>query len=57
MPGSAGGGSLVENLLGVLLSDRVGELAGIAPGAARDPAAQALRDEMMARMARAKDQK
>jgi uncharacterized membrane protein YqiK len=57
MTGSAGGGSLVENLLGVLLSDRVGELAGIAPGAARDPAAQALRDEMMARMARAKDQK
>jgi len=53
MTGQAGGGSLVENLLGVLLSDRVGELAGVSPAAARDPAAQALRDELMARIAKA----
>ncbi|MDR3673069.1 MAG: SPFH domain-containing protein [Holophaga sp.] len=58
MTGQAGGGSLVENLLGVLLSDRVGELAGVAPGAGRDPAAQALRDELMAKIARPRpDQK
>jgi len=52
MTGQAGGGSLIENLLGVLLSDRVGEMAGVAPGVARDPGAQALRDELLARIAR-----
>jgi len=52
MSGQAGGGSIIENLLGVLLSDRVGELAGVAPTTPRDPAAQALRDEMSAKLSR-----
>ena len=53
MTGQAGGGNLIESLLGVLLSDKVGEMAGIAPATPRDPAAQALKDEMMRKMGRA----
>jgi hypothetical protein len=52
MTGQAGGGNLIESLLGVLLSDRVGELVGVAPSTPRDPSAQALRDQMMARITR-----
>jgi uncharacterized membrane protein YqiK len=48
--GGQGGGSLIENLLGVLLSDKVGEMAGITASTPRDPQAQALRDELKARM-------
>ncbi|HLO68226.1 MAG TPA: SPFH domain-containing protein [Holophaga sp.] len=52
MGGQGGGGSLIENLLGVLLSDKVGQMAGVATSAAPDPAAQALRAEMMKKMGR-----
>jgi uncharacterized membrane protein YqiK len=52
MAGQSGGGNLIESLLGVLLSEKVGELVGVAPTAPRDPAAQALRDEMMKKMAK-----
>jgi uncharacterized membrane protein YqiK len=50
MTGQAGGGNLIESLLGVLLSDKVGEMVGITPTTPRDPAAQALKDEMMRKM-------
>jgi uncharacterized membrane protein YqiK len=52
MAGQSGGGNLIESLLGVLLSEKVGELVGVAPTAPRDPAAQVLRDEMMKKMAK-----
>ena len=51
MAGQAGGGgNLIENLLGVLLSDRVREIVGVAPTTGRDPGAQALRDDLMAKL-------
>ncbi len=53
--GAQGGGSLIENLLGVLLSDKVGEMAGITASVPRDPQAEALRNELKARMQQPKD--
>ena len=50
MSGQAGSGNLIESLLGVLLSQKVSEMVGVAPMAATNPAAQALRDEMMKKM-------
>ncbi len=50
MAGSGGGGNLIESLLGVLLSDKVGEIVGVAPATPRDPAAVALKEEMMRKM-------
>jgi len=50
MAGSAGGGNMLESLLGILLSDKVGEMVGVAPTTARDPAAEVLRAEMMRKM-------
>jgi uncharacterized membrane protein YqiK len=55
MGGQGGGGSLIENLLGVLLSEKVGGLVNVAPAGQRDPAAQALRDELMKKMAPKED--
>ncbi|BDU72879.1 SPFH domain-containing protein [Mesoterricola silvestris] len=52
MAGSTGGGNLIESLLGVLLSDKVGEIVGVAPTAPRDPAALALKEEMLRKMGR-----
>ncbi len=48
--GQAGGqgGTLIENLLGVLLTTKLAETAGVATE--RDPAVQALRDEIKTRM-------
>jgi len=50
MGGAGGGGNLIESLLGVLLSDKVGEIVGVAPTAPRDPAALAIKEEMMKKM-------
>jgi uncharacterized membrane protein YqiK len=50
LAGAAGGGNLIESLLGVLLSQKVGDLAGVAPATPVDPAAKALKDEMMRKM-------
>ncbi len=52
MGGQGGSGSLIESLLGVLLSEKVGQLAGVAPTTAPDPAAQALKAEMMKKLGR-----
>jgi uncharacterized membrane protein YqiK len=41
-----GGGSLVENLLALLLSGKLGETVGINPMAAIDPRAETLRSEL-----------
>jgi uncharacterized membrane protein YqiK len=45
---AGGGGNLIENLLGVLLTTKLGETAGVATE--RDPSVQALRDDIKARM-------
>ena len=50
--GQSGGGNLIESLLGILLSEKVGDLVGVAPTSPKDPAAQSLKDEMMRKMAR-----
>lgn len=42
MGGDKGGGSLIESLLGLLLSEKAGQLAGVAP-AAPNPEAEALK--------------
>jgi len=55
MAGSAGGGNMLESLLGILLSDKVGEMVGVAPTTARDPAAEVLRAEMMRKMDKPKE--
>ncbi|HEY2408355.1 MAG TPA: SPFH domain-containing protein [Polyangiaceae bacterium] len=47
------GGGLVENLLAVLLSEKVGELAGVTTATARDPMADRMRQELMASMSKA----
>ena len=44
--GGQGGGNLIENLLGVLLSEKVGEIVGIAPTAPPHPLAEQMRSEM-----------
>ena len=44
--GQEGGGNLIESLLGILMSSKVGELAGVAPTAPRHPIAEQLRNEM-----------
>jgi uncharacterized membrane protein YqiK len=41
-----GGGSLIENLLALLLSGKLGETVGIAPATAIDPQAETLRSEL-----------
>ncbi|HJV48283.1 MAG TPA: SPFH domain-containing protein [Geothrix sp.] len=41
--GQQGGGSLIESLLGLLLSEKAGQLAGVAPTAAANPEAEALK--------------
>ena len=49
--GQGGGGSLIENLLGLLLSKQASEMAGVAVSTGpRDPQAEALRTEMRDRM-------
>lgn len=48
--GGQGGGNLIETLLGVLMSEKVGEMVGVAPTAPRDPIAERLRNEMKDRM-------
>ena len=50
MAGGQGGGNMIESLLGILLSDKVGELVGVAPTTARDPLAEAMREDMRKRM-------
>ena len=44
--GQQGGGNLIESLLGILMSSKVGELAGVATTAPRHPIAEQLRNEM-----------
>jgi uncharacterized membrane protein YqiK len=41
-----GGGNLIENLLALLLSGKLGETMGVTPGASADPRAETLRSEM-----------
>ncbi len=48
--GGAGGGNLIENLLGLLMTNKVGETVGLASPVERDPMVQAMRDELKARM-------
>jgi hypothetical protein len=43
MAGSQGGGSLIESLLGLLLSEKAGQLAGVAVSAQPNPEAEALK--------------
>jgi len=50
--GSQGGGSVIENLLGLLLSQKVGEMAGIPSTAPRDPMAEKLRNDLKAQFAK-----
>ena len=52
MSGAQGGGGFVESMLNVLLSQKLGETTGIPSNVARDPQAQALRDEIMGSMNR-----
>lgn len=52
MAGQSGGGNLIESLLGVLLSEKVGDLAGVPPTAPRDPAAQTLRNGLLGKLGR-----
>ncbi len=47
---AAGGGSLIENLLGLLMTTKLAETTGVATE--RDPLIQALRDDLKARMHR-----
>ena len=50
--GHEGGGNLIESLLGILMSSKVGELAGVAPTAPRNPMAEQLRNEMKEKLMR-----
>jgi len=52
--GGAGGGngSLLDSLLGVLLSEKLGAMAGIATTAPRDPAAEQIRSQLRKKMER-----
>jgi len=43
MGGTQGGGSLIESLLGLLLSEKAGQLAGIAPSTVANPETEALK--------------
>ncbi len=55
MAGGQGGGSIIESLLGLLLSKQATEMAGVTvTGAPRDPQAEALRKEMMDRLQKPK---
>jgi uncharacterized membrane protein YqiK len=54
--GGQGGGNLIENLLGVLLSEKVGEIVGIAPTAPPHPLAEQMRSEMRDKLTRAPKQ-
>ncbi|MBI4913426.1 MAG: flotillin family protein [Acidobacteria bacterium] len=51
--GTQGGGSLIESLLGLLLSQKVGEMAGVG-AAVPDPQAEAIRNELRSRMMKPK---
>jgi uncharacterized membrane protein YqiK len=43
MGGAQGGGSLIESLLGLLLSEKAGQLAGVAPSTVANPETEALK--------------
>ena len=45
-----GGGSLLDSLLGVLLSEKLGAMAGVATTAPRDPAAEEIRTQLRRKM-------
>ena len=44
--GAQGGGSLIESLLGLLLSEKAGQLAGVTTGTPPNPEAEALKAVM-----------
>lgn len=46
-----GKGNFVESLLALMLSERVGSMAGVASTSARDPQAEAIRADLMRRLA------
>ncbi len=48
--GGAGGGNLIENLLGLLMTTKLGETVGVAAPTERDPEVQAMRDALKAQM-------
>jgi len=50
MAGAQGGGSFIESLLGLLLSEKAGQLAGVATTSPRDPMAEKLREELKRKM-------
>ena len=50
MNGAQGGGSLIENLLGLLLSEKAAALAGSPAEGPRDPAAERLREEIRGKL-------
>jgi uncharacterized membrane protein YqiK len=51
MSGSgAGGGNLIENLLGLLMTTKLGETVGVMAPTQRDPEVQAMRDALKAQM-------
>ena len=45
MAGGQGGGSLIESLLGLMLSEKAGQLAGVAPATVH-PEAEALKAQL-----------
>jgi hypothetical protein len=47
---NGGGGNLIENLLGVLLSEKVGETIGLQSPLERNPRAEALKTELRNKM-------
>jgi uncharacterized membrane protein YqiK len=48
--GQQGGGSVIESLLGLLLSQKVSEMAGVATVTPRDPMAEKLREDLKKQM-------
>ena len=44
--GAQGGGSLIESLLGLLLSEKAGQLAGVTTGTPPNPEAEAMKAVM-----------
>jgi uncharacterized membrane protein YqiK len=48
--GQQGGGSVIESLLGLLLSQKVSEMAGVATTTPRDPMAEQLREDLKKQM-------
>ncbi len=50
--GAQGGGNLIETLLGILMSEKVGEIVGVQPAAPRHPVAEQLRNEMKDKLSR-----